>query len=98
MILIHGRGHSHDIEVALHDLIEIRGADEAILDGGLQELIRHLHGGIVARHQSLHPCGIVVVSDGLVLRAEEPRKGKPHIPEPDDSNLCVLERIHFIVW
>ena len=98
VILIHGRGDSHDIEVALPDLIEIRGADEAILDGGLQELIRHLEGGIVTRHQSLYPSRVVVVSDGLVLSAEEPCKWKTHIPEPDDSNLCVLERIHFIVW
>mgnify|MGYP003297256049 CR=1 FL=1 len=72
VVLIHGGGNSDNVEIAGTDLLQIGGADEAmIVDGVLEEFVGDLKGGIMSGHQGIDTLLVHVETDGFKLRGEK---------------------------
>ena len=71
VVIIHRGGNSHNVEVAVADLLNVAGADEAVIvDGILQQVVSHFESGIVAGHESVATLLVHVETDGGIFGAE----------------------------
>ena len=65
---VNGGGDCHNIEIAVANLLDVGGADEAVVvDGVLQEVIGYLEGSVMACHEGINTCLVHVETDGGVL-------------------------------
>ncbi len=89
-------GHRHHVEVTAADGFKIGGAGESALEGGLQQRILHLEGGIMTAHQLVHARLVQIEPHGGVSGTEKTCQGKSYIPQPNYgySDLLV-HRYHF---
>jgi hypothetical protein len=68
VVAIHGRRDSHDVKVAVTDLLDVTSADEAmVVDGILQQFVAYLKGGIVASHKGIATLLVHVETHGGVF-------------------------------
>ena len=91
VVLVHGGGDGDDVEVAGADSLQVRRAGEAVLvDGFLQQFVRHFQGGVMTGHQRVHAPLVHVKADGFIPGGEQPCEGQPHIAQSDDANLDLI--------
>ena len=91
VVLVHGRGDGDDVEIAVPDLVQVRRTGESVLvDGFLQQFVRHLQGGVVPAHERIHALPVHVKADGFITGGEKPCQRQSHITQSDDANLDVV--------
>ena len=72
VVIVHGRRHCHDVEVAVTNLLNVAGEDETVVvDCILQDVVSHLKGSIVTCHQRVAPLLVHVKTHSLVLRRKQ---------------------------